>query len=324
MRKTYSGLITYAQDGVNDTSSIIKTFLKRRINERYELITDKLNTWTQVITKTATSGDANGDSQQYYYLPPNLREIESIVVTIGSFDYPLTPVYSQTEWDLLNAAPVASAAFPEKYFIRARDYGIFPYEFEDDGTITINYTQRAAPLYFEDYTTGTVQVTENDQTVTLTTGVTTTFKPGFWFTLTDDDGEPRGTWYRIGSITDSANFELETFFEEIGETGAKYLVGQCPEIPEEGHLLPAIGAISDFYALKQKDTDTATRFNNIFYTGSPNITPLQAKGEEELGGLMGLIESYKDRDDSIVINRSPDIRDSMDFRVPVKGTNLPT
>lgn len=320
MRYTYTDLIEYAQDGVGTTNSTIKTFLKKRINERYELATDKLNTWTQSITRTTTSGDADGDSQQFYYNPPNLREIESIVVTIGSFDYPLDPVDSQVEWDRLNAEPQAEAAYPSRYFRRASDYGIWPYEFEDDGTISLTYTQRATPLYFEDYVTGTATVIENDQTVTLATGVTTTLKAGFWFTLADSNGEPRGVSYKIASITDSTNFELETYFEETGETGAKYIVGQTPETPEETHILPAVGAISDFYALKQKDLEAATRFDNKFWTGNYNVTPLQARKDKDYGGLLAAIDAYADRDSSVFVTRSPVERELLDFRVPTSVT----
>lgn len=319
MKYTYSDLIAYCQDGTNDTSSTIKTFLKRRINERYELVTDKLNTWTQTIYRTFTTGTVAGADQQYYYNPPNLREIESIVLTKSSQDYVLTPVYSQEEWDLLNATIITSD-YPRRYFRRASDYGIWPIPNEDDYTGTIGYTQRAVPLYFEDYTTGTAAVTVNDQTVTLTTGATTTFKAGFWFTLTDSNGEPRGSWYKILSITDSTNFELETYFEEATESGATYLVGQIPEVPEEGQLLPAIGAVSDFYALKQKDLETAQKFDNRFWTGNYNVTALQAKNDGKYGGLLALIDAYKDRDDSKILNREVLIKNPLDFHVPQTGT----
>lgn len=316
MKKTFSGLISYSQDGASDTSATIKTFLKRRINERYELVTDKLNTWTQSYVRTFTTGTAAAADQQYYYNPPGLREIESIVLTDGdSNDFILTPVYDQREWDSLNAQIVGSD-YPRRYFRRANDFGIFPTPNEDDFTGTINFTQRAVPLYFEDYTTGTVTVTENSQTITFATGVTTTMKAGFWFTLTDSTGEPRGSWYRIGSISTSAVALLETYFEETGEAGATYLVGQIPEIPEETQILPAVGAVSDFYALKQKDMETATRFDNKFWSGNYNVTALQAKKDGDYGGLLAAIDAYADRDGSIVVNRLPEVRDLMDFQVP--------
>lgn len=241
------------------------------------------------------------------------------MVTIDDFDYVLKPVDSQIEWDNLNAEPRSTAAYPSRYFRRANDYGLCPYDFEDDGTISITFTQRALPLYFEDYTTGTAAVTENDQTVTLTTGVTTTLKAGFWFCLTNANGEPRGTAYRIASITDAANFELETYFEEVDEAAATYVVGQSPEIPEETQILPAVGAISDFYALKQKDVETATRFDNKFWTGNYNVTALQAKKDKDYGGLLAAIDAYADRDGSVFVTRYEN-RDMLDFRVPTSVT----
>ncbi|KKL09032.1 hypothetical protein LCGC14_2569930, partial [marine sediment metagenome] len=266
--------------------------------------------------QTFTSGTSAGADKQFYYNPPNLREIESIVLTnSGGTDFVLTPVYEQTEWDRINAQ-IVSSDYPRKYFRRTNDYGIYPTPNEDDYTIVLNYTQRAFPLYFEDYSTGTVTATNDDETLTFVTGVTTTMKAGFWFTLTDSNGEPRGSWYRIASITDSANLELETFFSEATEATQTYLVGQIPEIPEETIILPAVGAVSDFYALKQKDMTTATRFDNKFWSGNYNVTALQAKKDGDYGGLLAAIDAYADRDQSIVVNRVPVARDIMDFQMP--------
>jgi len=300
---TYSQIIAYAQDGCNDTSTTIKTFLKRRINDKYELVANKLNTFTQVLYKTTSTVE----DQQYYYNPRNLRDIESITVTIDDVDYPLKSVNSQQEWDRMNAIEFQGGAIPEFFFKRRDDYGIFPIPQSDDYTITIAYTQRAEPLYFEDYSTGTITVTENDQTITVATGNFTTgaIKAGYWFTLADSNGEPKGNWYRIGSVTDANNLELETYFEETTEAGAKYIIGQCPEIPEECHTLLAIGAISDFYSLKQKDLEASTKFNNMFWTGNPNVAPNFQKKDKDYGGLLGAIEAYRDRDTSVIVNRKP-------------------
>ena len=300
---TFSDIISFGQDGTNDTSAGIKTFLKQRINEKYHLITDKLNTFTKTVYRTTVTEE----NQQYYYNPPNLRDIKSIKITIDDRDYVLDPVNSQPKWDQMNAMDFQGGVIPNKYFKRSGDYGIFPIPQEDDLVISIAYTQRAVPLYFEDYITGTATVTENDQTVTIATGNLTTgaVKAGFWFSLSDDNGEPRGTWYRILSITDATHMELETYFEEAGEAGKTYIIGQIPEIPDEGHSLIGLGSLSDFYLLKQKDTETATRFNNIFWTGSPNVAPTFQKKDKDFGGLLGLIESYRDRDTGVIVKRNP-------------------
>lgn len=311
MKLTYSDIIARCQDGASDTSTAIKTFFKQRINEKYEFVASKLNTFIRVYYKTASTEE----NQQYYYNPPNLRSIESIKITIGDVDYPLEPINSQSEWDRINSIEFQGGVLPKYFFRRKDDYGIFPIPQSDDYTITIAYKQRATPLYFEDYTTGTVAVTQNDQTVTVTTGNFSTgaIKAGFWFSLADTNGEPRGTWYRIGSVTDASNLELETYFEEATETGASYIIGQCPEIPEEGHTLLSDGALEDFFMLKQKDPETAKTYNNKFWTGSPNVTASFAKKNDgDYGGLIGLIAAYRDRDDSIIVHRNPQPNYSLD------------
>jgi len=141
-----------------------------------------------------------------------------------------------------------------------------------------------------------------------------------WFSLSDSTGEPKGSWYRIGSVTDASNLELESYFEETTVAGATYIIGQSPEIPEEGHTLLAIGAISDFYAMKQKDLETATRFDNKFWTGNYNVSPMQARKDKDYGGLLALIDAYADRDGSKVVSREPAIREILDFRVPTTVT----
>lgn len=261
----------------------------------------ELNSYVVNGSRTTTTVE----DQQYYYNPPSLREIKSITVTIGDVDYELEEVSSQENWNRLNAVEVSSS-IPQKYFRREYDYGIWPIPQDDDDTITISYTRNIDPLYFEDYTTGTVAVTENDQTVTITTGnlITGAVKAGFWFSLSDSNGEPRGSWYRIGSITDTTHMELETYFEESAESGATYIIGQVPELLDEGMLLPAYGALADYFMLKRNDFEKGTRFNNVFWTGNPNITQLQVQGNKSWsGGLIGLVNSYRDRSSSVVVDR---------------------
>ncbi len=45
-----------------------------------------------------------------------------------------------------------------------------------------------------------------------------------------------------------------------------------------------------------------------------------ARKDMDYGGLLALIDAYEDRDDSVVVDRSPVVRDLLDFRVPTTGT----
>lgn len=161
-----------------------------------------------------------------------------------------------------------------------------------------------------DYTTGTVTVTENDATVegadTPAWSTTTNLLPDDWFSLSDSNGESRGSWYRIGSVTDSDTLELETFFEETGESGASYIIGQCPELPEEGHELCAHGALMDYFMSFRQSPGKAKIWSNMFWTGDPNTSKARAEAGRKPwtgGGLLGLINDYRDRDSSQLIQR---------------------
>src|SRR3990167_4551197 len=231
----FSDLIALAQNSAGkDTSTASQTFFKQRINARDELALSLLPSYLSEITRTfSTVAD-----QQYYHYPPNIRRVESLVITVGSVDYPLRPVVSQYEWDRMNALTVQSGAIPTRYFNRQRDFGIYPIP-QAIYTGTIVYNIRASGMTRIDYTTGTVTATENSATVEGAGGVawstTANVVPDMWFSLADSNGESRGGWYRIASITDADTLSLESVFEETTIAGSNYIIGECPELPEEGH-----------------------------------------------------------------------------------------
>src|SRR3990167_3628000 len=196
MRLTFGDLIRIAQDGSGkDTSTASQTFFKRHINSRDNFVVSKLPSFLSEIVRTfSTVAD-----QQYYHYPPEIREIESLVITIGSVDYPLEPIHSSNEWARLNALDIQAGAIPLYFYKRQRDYGIYPIP-QAVYTGTIEYSLKGGGLVRTDYTTGTATATENDATVEGAGGVawstSSNLRAGDWFVLTDSNGEPRGSWYR--------------------------------------------------------------------------------------------------------------------------------
>ena len=260
----------------------------------------KLNSYLSEIPRTfSTVAD-----QQYYHYPPAMREVVALEITIGSVKYPIWPIVSYNEWNRLNAITIQSGAIPRYFFKRQRDFGIWPIP----GAVytgTIVYNIRASGLTRTDYTTGTVTVTENSQTVEGAGGpawsTTTNVIPDMFFSLADSNGESRGSWYRIGSITDADTLTLESVFEETGEAGASYIIGESPELPEEGHELLAWGALADYYAGFRQALDKAQSWENKFWTGDFTKETRDPRLVE--GGLINLIERYRDRSDSQLIQR---------------------
>lgn len=247
-----------------------------------------------------TQGQATAStvaSQQYYHNPVGFGQIETGTVTVGSIAYPLRPIDSQLTWDQMNQTLISTSAIPQFFFQRRDDWGIWPIP-QAVYTITLNYTLRDRNLVTADYTTGTVTVTNNSQTLTGSGTTFTTAMIGRWF-ATDNDRY----WYRISGYTSATVLTLETSFE--GTTGASqtYRIGESPEIPEEGHELLSTGPTADWYAGPRGDITKATWWNNVFWTGDGNNNDRTSRDIK--GGLIGLKRRYDTRSNSGIVRRKP-------------------
>jgi hypothetical protein len=89
--------------------------------------------------------------------------------------------------------------------------------------------------------------------------------------------------------------------------GVTYRIGQCPEIPEEGHIMLADGATADFYAGLRSDIEKATWWNNVFWTGDGNNNNRKIGDDNIKAGLIGLVNKYASRDESAIVNRQPKV-----------------
>src|SRR5688500_18305824 len=102
MRLTYDDikeqyLRNIAKAGSADTNIIADFDLN--LGQRYQLIQARMQNY-----KTETQGsDTTVDGTQYYSYPPGLVNIDDLIITVGSVQYPLTTIYSQHTWDVLNA-----------------------------------------------------------------------------------------------------------------------------------------------------------------------------------------------------------------------------
>jgi len=302
MRQTYSDLISTCQNFAGkDTSTASQTFFKQRINARYEQVLAKLPSHFSEIPRTFSTVE----DQQYYHYPPQIRGVKSLTITIGSKGYELLPIFSQREWNRMNSIDIQAGAIPTHFFKRQRDFGIYPIP-QAVYTGTIVYNIRAGGLTRTDYTTGTVTATENSIIIVGAGGASwstaTGIVPDMWFSLADTNGESRGSWMRVGSVTDTTHINLESVFEETTIAGSKYIIGECPELPEEGHELLAYGALADYYAGFRQALDKAQQWNNMFFTG--DFAKETRDPELIEGGLIGLIKSYTDRDDSQLVRRN--------------------
>lgn len=303
MRLTYTNiqqqfLRNIGEDGSTDVT--ILADLALNLGQRYQLILGNIVDYMSQIPKTASTV-AN---QQYYHYPTGIVDIASATINLGSYTAPLDVISSQHNWDVLNSIQIQAAAIPQFIFPRRDDFGIWPTP-QAAYAITFNYHLRDRNLGIADYTTGTVTLTNNSQTVTGVGTTWTTAMVGRWFVTEDPTVPGQGYWYRISGYNSATSITLETSYEGIGATGATYRIGQTPEIPEEGHISLVDGVTADYYAGLRADVEKGTWFNNKFWTGDGNNSTRDIGNSKIHAGLIGLINNYTDRNKTKIVNRRP-------------------
>lgn len=295
MRQTYTSLLTGFKVGTQNTGSSdtnLISFFQRSLTSRYQLIFANLKNHTTQQPRTASTVV----DQQYYHYPPGITTPEDVTIDIGDLALPVTTIHSQRAWDNINTQLVTTSSYPQFIFPRRDDYGIWPIP-AGVYTITFNSYIRDSLRFNDDYTTGTVSITNGSTAVTGSSTTFTAAMVGRWINCTTDK-----YWYRIASFTDATHITLETAFFGTSVTNGAYTIGESPEIPEEGHHLLITGPISDYYSEVKGDITKATWFNNVFWTGDGNNSKRDGSAK---GGLEGLSGRNSMRSDGALIQRQP-------------------
>lgn len=284
--------------GSND-ANILADF-QSNLGSRYQLIFAKLQNYKTQQQFTATT-IAN---QQFYSLPPQTVNIDSVIITVGAVNYPLQIINSQKNWDQLNAILIQASALPQFIFPRKDDFGVWPIP-QDAYVLTFNQWSKDRNMLVEDYDIGTVQVTQNSITLLGTNTVWTAGMVGRWVTITDTSVNGEGYWYRITAVSDVDSLSMNAPWFGDNNSALTYRIGEVPEIPEEGHTILCDGVTSDYYSGMRKDLAAATWFNNKFYTGDGNNNSRNPMDNTINGGLIGMAKTWQNRSRKTVINRRP-------------------
>ena len=270
-------------------------------NGTFTITSTGTNTFTYVMDQAvATSATVS----PYFPYPEGEIDIEGVVLTVGSVNQPLSIINSEYKWEQRNAVLLTATQFPQFYYPRRDDFGIWPIpQAIYPGTIYYHYRDRNISV--ADYNSGTVTVTVGSQ---LVTGLGTTFTSamvGRWFTVTDTTVAGQGYWYRVASVTDATHLTLYRTYTGSTSSGITFNIGESPEIPEEGHMTLVDGITAGFYAHVRKDPTNAAAFLNLFYTGDMSNSKREEGNSSITGGLVGLMNRYADRDNNRIVNRKP-------------------
>lgn len=284
----------------NALSDALLSQFQMNLSQRYQLALAKMRNYkTQKPFPFSTAATV-----QYYYYPVGMVNFESAQITIGSFNYPLEPINSQRSWDALNAIQIQPSAIPQFIFPRRDDFGIWPVP-QAIYSGTMNYHYRDHSLLVDDYTTGTIALTNGSATLTGTGTTFTTGMIGRWLQITDVTNPQYGYWYRIGGFTSTTVMALDTTYQGTTTSGVTYRIAQVPEFPDEGHICLLHGVLADFYGNSRDDADRAIQFENQFWTGD-KANPSRDEGSDQIvGGVIGICNRYSDRNDERLVNRKP-------------------
>lgn len=244
--KTLSDLLVEYLDHTSDNSSTNSARGKRRMNERQRTLLAGKNYWfIEKETVIATVAD-----QQEYNLPLDCLKVSSVRVTVDDVSYILDEIPSDKKFDMYNMNGIdVTSDFPLYYNIRDGKVLLYPIPSNSGNDITILYQLKPRDMTLEDYTTGTIAVTNNSATVTgtATSWSSTTILPGAAIFIRD-------VAYEILTVNSTTSITLTRPYEGTTGSGLSYTIGDIPSIPEEFSDVLWLGAVADYWLKKESKT----------------------------------------------------------------------
>lgn len=205
-------------------------------------------------------------STQFYALPYDVEQVDSISVVVDDQTYTPRPVRTREEWDRLNSSTVTSDSV-ERYCVFNGQVGLYPIPATSSNTITVSGKIRPIDMNTADITSSTITTLANGGTALTVSGGLTTQMGGFWirptFSTTANTGD--GQWYELSSVTNSTTAVLVRKYggASIAVGTAPCTIAQVPLLPEAFHDLPVYLAAATYWD-KEGDIKRATSYRNKY------------------------------------------------------------
>lgn len=212
-------------------TSASKSMITARLNDYYsQLVGEEDWKWLEkLFTITTVSG------QESYNLDIQNLSIKSVWLEKSSTDktLPLQEVINPQEWDTISNYYVNSQTdYPSRFHVRMGKIYVFPKISTAGYSLKVLCTANPAPMEVEDYSTGTIAVTINDETVTGTgTLWAANIKEGARIKI-------KRKWYTVGTVTDNTHLELTQKYQDATESSiSDYRIGDAPILPDNYHSI---------------------------------------------------------------------------------------
>lgn len=252
MIQTFQQIWGEVQSGTQNSSASELILIKRDANvatQRFKSVMTRA--WSRVAKKANTVAN-----QQDYQLPRSVLRPSGVDYLYGDAYVPLIEIGSEQNWNAINSVANVGIGIPRFFFPKGKDViSIFPIP----GTATteglkVYYEPKQPRMISDDYTTGTVTVTQGSTTITHSGAGFTEDMIGRYFYTTDGSD---GNDYQIVGYTDTSNLIIENFYEGPSGGTKGFLIGVVPDIPDEYHPAITDYCFARFFLRRGKIKDSA-------------------------------------------------------------------
>lgn len=261
MIQTFQQIWSEVQSGTQNTSASELVLIKRDANiatQRFKSVMSR--PWSRIAKKANVVAN-----QQDYQLPRSVLRPSGVDYLYGSMYVPLIEIGSEQNWNSLNAVSSVGIGVPRFFFPKGKDViSIFPVP----GTavtegLKVYYEPKQPRMFANDYSTGTVTVTNGSTTITHSGTGFSQDMIGRYFYTNDDSSD--GNDYQIVDYTNTSTLVLENYYEGYSGSGKSFLIGVVPDIPDEYHPAIVDYCMARFY-LRRGDRKAAAEMLSFFTT----------------------------------------------------------
>lgn len=273
--KTYSNYFGTASL-TGDIQRIINNSLADNITWGMEMINEAtryLVSKFYLNERTYTVPGGTIAQQQFYNLPPQVKELINVTITIGSVVWQSKPCSSRQYWDSLNVITFYQD-YPSFFFVYNGQVGIYPIPASNSNVLTLNYKTRIIDLSIDDVTSvtssNTVSITTNTPTVTASGATFKAWMAGQWIRIpfsTTDSTNGDNQWYQIDSVTSSTVLVLKNQYTGATVTVAAFTIGQVSILPEDYQDLPLYRMGYIYYTTRFPDPVKAGLYKALYDEG---------------------------------------------------------
>lgn len=253
--------------GVNDSDT--NNWCMEELNQSLRYLTTKY--YFNERTYTVPGGTVA--QQAFYNLPPQIKKLINLTVSIGSVLWQPKECPSREYWDNLNVITFYQD-FPSFFFVYNGQVGIFPTPSSSSNPITMHYKIRIADLSMADVTqttaAATVSITTNTTTVTATGASFKDWMAGQWIRVphsSTNSANGDNQWYQIDSVTSSTVLVLKNVYSGATLTGGSFTIGEVPLLPEDYQDLPLYRMAYLYYTTRFPDPTRAKLYENLYNVG---------------------------------------------------------